>query len=77
MRPGYSRLLINEYVIPTTGAHWEATSLDIMMMSTVGSLERTEARWRNLIESVDRLKITQIWHVGEGVESLIECELVQ
>ncbi|KAK0627398.1 S-adenosyl-L-methionine-dependent methyltransferase, partial [Immersiella caudata] len=31
MKPGYSRLLINENVIPDTGAHWETTALDVML----------------------------------------------
>ncbi|KAJ5488051.1 O-methyltransferase family 2 [Penicillium expansum] len=25
MKPGYSRLLINENVVPNTGVHWETT----------------------------------------------------
>ncbi|KAL2815093.1 S-adenosyl-L-methionine-dependent methyltransferase [Aspergillus granulosus] len=73
MKPGYSKMLVNENVIPNTGAYWETTSLDIIMME-IGSAERTERQWRGLLESAG-LKITNIWTARRGVESLIECEL--
>ncbi|PYI09277.1 o-methyltransferase [Aspergillus sclerotiicarbonarius CBS 121057] len=74
MKPGYSKLLINENVIPSTNAYWETTSLDIIMMADFASTERTETQWRALVESAG-LRITKIWTVRRGVESLIECEL--
>ncbi|KAL4746853.1 hypothetical protein BDW72DRAFT_183937 [Aspergillus terricola var. indicus] len=73
MKPGYSKLLINENVIPNTGAYWETTSLDLIMMQ-LGSGERTERQWRSLLESAG-LRIVGIWTAHRGVESLIECEL--
>lgn len=74
MKPGYSKLLINENVIPAVKADWQATSLDLMMMTLLSSRERTENDWRNLL-SIAGLKVTNIWSVANGVESLIECEL--
>lgn len=74
MRRGYSKLLINENVIPDTGAYWETTSLDFIMMS-VGSSERTEHHWHALLNSCG-LNIVNIWTAQRGVESLIECELI-
>lgn len=73
MRPGYSKVLVNENVIPDTGAYWETTSLDLIMME-FGSTERTERHWRALLASAG-LKIVNIWTAQRGVESLIECEL--
>lgn len=73
MRPGHSKLLINENVIPDTGAYWETTSLDLIMME-IGSTERTERHWGALLASAG-LKIVNIWVAQRGVESLIECEL--
>ncbi|KUM56161.1 hypothetical protein ACN42_g11064 [Penicillium freii] len=73
MRPGYSKVLVNENVIPDTGAHWETTSLDLIMME-IGSGERTERQWHALLESAG-LKIVKIWTAQRDVESLIECEL--
>ncbi|PYI28156.1 S-adenosyl-L-methionine-dependent methyltransferase [Aspergillus indologenus CBS 114.80] len=74
MTPGYSKLLINENVIPDTGAYWETTSLDFIMMS-IGSAERTESQWRALLDGAG-LRVVRIWAAQRGVESLIECELV-
>jgi hypothetical protein len=73
MRPGHSKVLVNENVIPDTGAYWETTSLDLIMME-IGSGERTERQWHALLESAG-LKIIKIWTAQRGVESLIECEL--
>lgn len=39
------------------------------------SKERTAAQWKHLLEDRAGLKIVKIWGVGNGVESLIECEL--
>ncbi|RBQ66854.1 hypothetical protein FVER14953_13014 [Fusarium verticillioides] len=75
MKPGYSKLLINENVIPNTGAQWEATALDIMMLTLLASRERTQQNWEKLLGEAG-LKISNIWTVANGVESLIECELV-
>ncbi|KAJ5131069.1 O-methyltransferase family 2 [Penicillium bovifimosum] len=74
MKRGYSKVLINENVIPDTNAYWETTSLDLIMMADFASTERTEAHWHRLVESAG-LKITKIWSAQKGVESLIECEL--
>ncbi|OBR14526.1 Sterigmatocystin 8-o-methyltransferase [Colletotrichum higginsianum IMI 349063] len=75
MRPGYSRLLINENVIPSTGAYWETSALDMVMLTLFSSKERTENDWYNLLETIAGLKIVKIWSGGKGVESLIEVEL--
>lgn len=74
MEPGYSRLLINENIIPNTGANWQATSLDIVMMVDLAAKERTERQWYQLIEPVG-FKITKVWTVQASSESVIECEV--
>jgi hypothetical protein len=75
MKPGYSRLLIHEHVIPETDAHWEATALDMVMLTLLSAQERTRAAWYNLIEKEAGLNINKIWSGGKGSQSLIECEL--
>ncbi|KAK8004910.1 demethylsterigmatocystin 6-O-methyltransferase [Apiospora arundinis] len=75
MRPGYSKLLINENVIPRTDAYWETSALDLVMLSLLSAQERTERDWRDLLEGRCGLRIVKIWSGGRGVESLIECEL--
>ncbi|KAJ5092114.1 S-adenosyl-L-methionine-dependent methyltransferase [Penicillium alfredii] len=75
MTPGYSKLLINEHVIPATGADWEATYLDLYLMVAFSARERTVEDWRNLLEKRCGLVISRFWDPGHGVEGVIECEL--
>lgn len=74
MTPGYSKLLMNENVIPDKGADWQATALDIVMMADFASKERTERQWHKLVESAG-LRVVKIWAVQTSTESLLECEL--
>lgn len=74
MKPGYSKLLINENVITDTDAQWEQTALDIMMLTLLSSRERTRGNWEDLLQKAG-LKISNVWTVAKGAESLIECEL--
>ncbi|KAH8661162.1 S-adenosyl-L-methionine-dependent methyltransferase [Ilyonectria robusta] len=77
MIPGYSKLLLNEHVIPAMGANWEATYLDVYMMVLFSARERTEDDWRELLEKRCGLKICKFWDPGNGVEAIIECKLAQ
>jgi len=72
MEPGYSKIIINDHVVPDLGASWKVTSIDLYMMSLGASAERTEAEWRALLASVG-LKITGIWISDPGTESVIEA----
>ncbi|KAK1777700.1 S-adenosyl-L-methionine-dependent methyltransferase [Copromyces sp. CBS 386.78] len=77
MKPGYSKLLIFECVIPRTGAYWESTAGDMLMMTQLSACERTEDQWHKLIEGSGLgLKITKFWSSGlSAVENVIECAL--
>ena len=72
MKPGYSKLLINDIVMPDKGAGRFVTQLDFAMLSLVASMERTEAQWRVLLESAG-LRNIRVW-TGDS-ESVIEAEL--
>ncbi|EPS39609.1 hypothetical protein H072_6706 [Dactylellina haptotyla CBS 200.50] len=74
MKPGYSKILINEIVIPETDADWFSTSVDILMMVVHSSAERREKEWRALIESAG-LSVVKIWTCGSASEKLVEVEL--
>lgn len=74
MKPGFSKLLINEYVVPDMGAAWSVTSMDWLMMASGAVRERTEKQWRVLMEQAG-LRVVQIWTYDQGTESLIEAEL--
>jgi len=74
LEPGYSKILINEIVVPDRRAQWYSTSVDILMMVAHSAAERREKQWRALVESVG-LKISKIWDCGGAPEKLIEVEL--
>ena len=74
MKPGYSKLLINENVVPDVGAAWSITSMDWLMMALGAVKERTERQWRGLLGQAG-LTITGIWTFEQGSESLIEAEV--
>lgn len=76
MKSGYSKILINDFVIPDQNPPWLMTSLDLIMMAMSAATERTSKQWQELLSSVG-LKIVQIWSHPDSTESLIEAELQQ
>lgn len=74
MRFGYSKLLISEIVLPTSGASLSSASLDIQMMGLHAGMERSEIQWRKLLDS-EGLEIVKIWQLVYGGESVIEATL--
>ena len=76
MKPGCSRLLMNQNVITSTNSNPQIAATDLTMMSMVASLECTEKMWHELVESVG-LKVVKIWTSPTALESLIEGELAE
>lgn len=72
MKKRYSKILLNENVVPDVGANWQKTSLDWTMMGMLATRERTESQWRGLLEGAG-LKVTGIWNKDSGSESIIEA----
>ena len=73
--PGYSKLLINDWVIPENNPTPLMTSMDLNMMSFGGDEERTKARHEDYIAKAG-FKINGIFDPEDGVsEAIIECEL--
>ncbi|KAJ5610647.1 hypothetical protein N7510_007366 [Penicillium lagena] len=60
-----SRILIDEVVLPRTGAHWQATMADIAMMAASAGKERSVPQWNALCER-SGLRVEQI-HTYEPV----------
>ncbi|MCJ1432478.1 hypothetical protein MMC27_001835 [Xylographa pallens] len=67
-----SLVLIEEMVIPNKGVHREATEVDLTMMCGFAAIERTEAQWRSLLDSVG----LRILKVHEVLPSIHETLLV-
>ena len=74
MTPSYSKILLNELVIPDIGCGIIAAQVDITMMACVASEERSERQWQDLLGSVG-LKIEKIWTDVPEAESIIELVL--
>jgi hypothetical protein len=47
-----SKILIDDIVVPASGAHWRTVQLDFLMLTSLGSIERTEAQWQKLFSGV-------------------------
>ena len=73
MKPGFSKLLINDWVIPDTEALLYPAMLDINMMAAFSSMERTESQWKALLKSVG-FRVVKFWSVPMN-EGCIEAEL--
>lgn len=72
LKQGHSRIVLNEIIIPEVGAGWFETGVDMIMMSCHSAQERREKHWVSLIESVEGLRVSNIWNVGGAVEKIIE-----
>ncbi|PVI04417.1 O-methyltransferase [Periconia macrospinosa] len=74
MKKGYSKVLINDYVVPDQGAKWPQTALDWELMASLGSRHRTQADHEKLYKGAG-LKINGIWRHPHSLDSVIELEL--
>jgi len=52
MTPGYSRLLLNETVLPERDCPAEFAALDLTMLAVLSGIERTRGHWVRLVEEV-------------------------
>ena len=69
MDPSYSKILINQWIVPTQRATSFMTHQDLNMMATFSAMERTEQQTRDLLEGAG-LRIVRIWR-PDDMES--EC----
>lgn len=74
MTRGYSRLLINEWVLANQGGPMLPANMDINMMCLFASGERSERHWKELLHSAG-LKIVKFHSNGQEVKGLIEVML--
>ncbi|KAJ5570002.1 uncharacterized protein N7459_009432 [Penicillium hispanicum] len=67
-----SLILIDERVLPNVGVHWQATSVDITMMSSLASQERTVEQWHSLLQKAG-LKVQNIYPYTASYNTILEC----
>ncbi len=54
-----SQIIIDEMVLPDSGVSWEAATIDLTLMASFGSRERTTAQWHALLDAAG-LKVLRI-----------------
>lgn len=74
LKPGYSKLLIHDHIVPEVSAHPHATSYDLTMMVLVAGLERTESAWHALLQSAG-YKVIRVWRSPLAAQAILEAEL--
>ena len=74
MTRGYSKIIVNELIVPVRDASQYATQLDLAMMVTLAGAERSKQQWLELADSAG-LQITKVWTLDPAIESIIELEL--
>ncbi|KAK4692131.1 hypothetical protein P7C71_g5011, partial [Lecanoromycetidae sp. Uapishka_2] len=74
MEKGYSYILIDDYVVPDTGASLRASSMDMLMMFFCSGIERTRKQWDKLLDSCG-LEIVKIWGTRSDYEHVIQAQL--
>ena len=72
MEPGYSKILINDWVLPDTGGPLVPALLDIQVLAVISGMERTQTQWRGLLKAVG-LDIVNFHTIGTENEDLIEA----
>lgn len=68
-----SQLLIDEIVMPNSGAHEQATTMDLIMMSSFGSLERTVNDWNDLLTKAGFKILRTDTHQSRRQNSIIQA----
>ena len=73
MDPSYSKVLINQWVVPAQHATSFMTHMDLNMMASLSAMERTEPQMHALLEGAS-LKIARIWKPDDAEsECIIEA----
>ena len=74
LTPAYSRLLIQDSVLPDVGCPFVDSMVDLLMMQAHSGMERTESQWHELLGKTG-YKIVKIWRAEEGHIAVIEAEV--
>lgn len=75
MKPGYSRLLLHELIVPEQHTDTFTAVFDLVMMSFNAGAERTEQQWKGLLD-ISGFKVIKVWPAPEmGADGIIEAVL--
>lgn len=71
-----SILLIDEMVLPEMGVNLEVASIDMTMLTTFASMERTEVEWREVFEQVGLELVQTYMYNPLNYESVMDVRLL-
>lgn len=74
MERGYSKLLIDDFVLPSTEASLVQAGMDFMMMMYASGMERTMKQWQRIID-LSGLEVVNVWGLEFAHGQIIECQL--
>lgn len=73
MKPGYSKLLLHEMLIPERGASTFHSMLDMTMMAFNAGMERTERQWTELLNNAG-FEVVKFWAPEEAdADGIVEA----
>jgi O-methyltransferase domain len=75
-KPGYSKLIINESVIPNIGVDPMLSGLDLLLMGALNSKERTRDEWSKLLSAAGFRIVKEYTDTTVAYESVIEAEVI-
>ncbi|OTA52352.1 S-adenosyl-L-methionine-dependent methyltransferase [Hypoxylon sp. EC38] len=68
-----SQILIDEMVLPNVGVPWEAATIDLTMMASLGSRERTQQEWHDLLDAAGLRTMNVYTYVPRRQDSIIQA----
>lgn len=73
MRPGYSKLLLHQLILPDFGANEMQARYDLVLMTHNSGMERSKTQWSKLLEDVGFVNIKFFEHFDH--DGIIEAEI--
>ena len=74
MKPGYSKIILNELILPARDCPQTSAWADMHMMTGFAALERSEKQWLDLVEGTG-LKVVKFWFPEGSIDGVIELML--
>ncbi|KAJ5939000.1 hypothetical protein N7466_002134 [Penicillium verhagenii] len=75
MEMGYSKILIEDHIVPDQNAGSRDTLVDMIVMVWCPGIERTRQQWRDLLKSTG-LVVTNFWLTEGHSRGIIQAELL-